>query len=240
MKEPKEKKTKEPKEKKVKESIEKKVKETKEKKIKVPKEKKAKKIKDRQKWTSKYFKKFSGRASDSYDEMLHLDYDRAIERAKQLSSIMESEFDSPIVITVPDAFDKNGRVTYRLDKKEDGTSSLLYDQALVTILFFGDDSLFYYQANIDHRNGHIAFDIAGEFNYFDVVHMETALKYDNADNPKYITLDLEVGLADGTIVPFHLRNHRIHDGYDLPTLLTASEQKVLDAIKRKVRESRML
>jgi len=142
------------------------------------------------------------------------------------------------LITVPDAFDKDGRVNYRLDTREDGTHTLLYDQALVTALFFGHDTLYYHQANIDHRDGHIGFDVSGEFSYFDVVHMETSLKYDNNDKPKYITLDIEIGLSDGNKVPFHLRNHRIHDDYNLDTLLTPTEQKVLHTLKQKVRESR--
>jgi hypothetical protein len=212
----------------------------KEKPVKVKKVDVAKENKKRQKFTSKYFKKFSGRSDLSYGDMLQADYKAAMKRAELLSSLKPGDYDSPIIITVPDAYNKGGKVTYRLDKKSDGSQTLLYDQALVTILFFGADSLFYYQANVDHRNGHIGYDVAGEFNYFDVVHMETSLKYDHPDRPKYITLDLEVGLSDGVIVPFHLRNHRIHDDYELPGLITENEQKVLDTIKEKVRNSRMV
>jgi len=215
-------------------------KEKKEKPVKVKKVDVAKENKKRQKFTSKYFKKFSGRSDLSYGDMLQVDYKAAMKRAELLSSLKPGDYDSPIIITVPDAYNKGGKVTYRLDKKSDGSQTLLYDQALVTILFFGADSLFYYQANVDHRNGHIGYDVAGEFNYFDVVHMETSLKYDHPDRPKYITLDLEVGLSDGVIVPFHLRNHRIHEDYELPGLITENEQKVLDTIKEKVRNSRMV
>ena len=208
--------------------------------VKVKKVDVAKENKQREKFTSKYFKTFSGRSDLSYADMLQADYKTAMKRAELLSSLKPGDYESPIIITVPDAYNKVGKVTYRLDKKEDGTQTLLYDQALVTILFFGADSLFYYQANIDHRNGHIGFDVAGEFNYFDVVHMETALKYDHPDRPKYITLDLEIGLSDGVIIPFHLRNHRMHENYQLPNVITESEQKVLDTIKEKVRNSRMV
>lgn len=204
------------------------------------KEKKEKKVKNRAKYTSKYFKKFSGRAHQSYDQMLKQDYDNIIKRALELSSISEIDYESYMMITVPDSFDQQSTVNYRLDKKEDGSYTLLYDQALVTVLFFGDDVLYYHQANVDHRNGHIAYDVSGEFNYFDVVHMETALKYDRPIRPKYLTLDLEVGLADGTVVPFHLRNHHMHEEYDLDGVLTKEEKKFLDTLKQKVRESRKL
>ena len=204
------------------------------------KEKKAKNVKNRAKYTSKYFKKFQGRSHGSYDEMIAKDYEKFIQRAHELSSISEQDYHKKIMITVPDAFEPNSKVNYRLDKRADGKYTLLYDQALVTVLFFGDDSLFYHQANIDHRNGHIAFDVSGEFNYFDVVHIETALKYDRPIRPKYVTLDVELGLSDGTIIPFHLRNHRMHEEYDFDGTLTKQEQVFLDTLKQKIRESRQV
>jgi hypothetical protein len=226
-----------PKKKKVKE---KKVKVQKEKKVKVPKKKKVKKLKNREKWTKKYFKKFSGRAEESFADLMKEDFKNAMKRAEILSSIQKTDYEKPVIITIPDAYNKGGKVVYRLDVKKDGSQTLVYDQSLITILFFGKDSLFYYQANIDHRNGHIGYDISGEFNYFDVTHIETQLKYDNPDKPKYLTLDLEVGLVDGTIKPFHLRNHRIHDCYELPDLVTETEYEILTLIKSRVRESRSL
>ncbi|MBU1141891.1 MAG: hypothetical protein KKG64_05135 [Firmicutes bacterium] len=242
MKEKKEKTQKLPKEKKVKENkidfddepVEK------GRKMKAPKVEKQKSPEKREKVTAKYFKKFSGRSLDTYDEMVQADYAKAIERAHQLSNIQKYDYSAPVLITVPDAFRHGDRVNYRLDQKSDGTYSLMYDQALVYVLFFGKTSLFYYQANVDHRNGHITADVAGEFHYSDVIHMETVLKYDNVDKPKYITLDLEIGLVDSIIIPFHLRNHRIHQAYHLPTLLTDKESQILGILKKKVRESRSL
>ncbi len=208
------------------------------KKSKVKKEKKKKKPKKREKLTAKYFKKVSGRSIEAFDDMVKADYAKITERARQLSSIAQDEYSEPVLITVPDAFYSGGKVKYRLDKNIDGTFKLMYDQALVYVLFFGKDSLYYYQSNINHLNGHIASDVAGEFQYSNVSHMETGLKYDHIDRPKYITLDLEIGLVDGTIVPFHLRNHRIHQDYQLPSLLTEKEQQILTILKKKVRESR--
>ncbi|AUD63124.1 hypothetical protein BK010_05810 [Tenericutes bacterium MO-XQ] len=201
---------------------------------------KSKQIKNRSKWTQKYFKKFSGREKDSFINFMQDDYNKAILRAERLSSINRNAYQKPIIITIPDAFGKHDTVHYRLDQKPDGTFTQIYDQALITMLFFGKETLFYYQANIDHRNGHVAYDISGEFNYFDVVHIETQIKYDNPDKPKYIMLDLEVGLSNGTKVQFHLRNHRIHDTYDLSEILTPTEQQILDMFKTKVRSEKSL
>ena len=209
----------------------------KEKKVKAPKEKKVKPV-SRSKVTAKFFKKFSGRSMDSYDQMVQADYDLAIERAHQLSSIGKYDYSAPVLITVPDSYGPTDKVSYRLSERSDGSYTMMYDQALIYVLFFGKDSLFYYRANVDHRYGKIGSDIAGEFKYKDVVHMETELKYDNVTHPKYLTLELEIGLADSTIVTFHLRNHRIHPDYELPTLLTEQESKILNILKSKVRESR--
>lgn len=202
--------------------------------------KKKKVVKNRAKYTSKYFKKFAGRSQATYEDMVNEDYKNVIKRALELSSLEENDYDSLMMLTVPDAFDHQSKVTYRLDKKEDDTQTLLYDQALVTCVFFGDETLYYYRANVDHRNGHIGHDISGEFSYFDVVHLETILKFDNINKPKYLTLDIEVSLSDGTMIPFHLRNHHLHEFYDMKEYLTPEEKEFLDQLKLKVRQSRNL
>jgi hypothetical protein len=199
-----------------------------------------KKQKIRPKWTKKYFTKFSGKEKGLFQKYVDQDYKNAISRAEKLSSIDNKAYGKPILIVIPDAFNKSSKVRYRLDKKPDGGVTQIYDQALLTALFFGENTLFYYQANIDHRSGHIAFDTAGEFNYFDVVHMETQLKYDNPEKPKYLALELEVGLSDGRMIPFHLRNHRLHDEYQLPDVLTKTEQQILDLFKKRVRQEKSM
>lgn len=202
--------------------------------------KKSKETKNRAHLMKKFFNKYTGKEKDSIEHLIQADYDQIIERAEQLSSIDKNDYPSnaPIMIKVPDSFTKKDRVSYRLVQKEDKSTVLLYDQALVTTLFFGETSLFYHQCNVDHRTGNIAFDIAGEFNYFDVVHMETALKFDHSENPKYLMLDLELTLIDGTLIPFHLRNHRLYDSYRLPSLLTDQEKMILEQFKHHIRGKR--
>ncbi|MFP4177504.1 MAG: hypothetical protein ACLFTZ_01940 [Acholeplasmataceae bacterium] len=202
--------------------------------------KKSKEMKNRAHAMKKFFKSYTGKEKSSIEHLIQADYDQIIERAEQLSSIDKSDYPSnaPIMIKVPDAFTKKDRVSYRLVHKEDKSTVLLYDQALVTTLFFGETSLFYHQCNVDHRSGSIAFDIAGEFNYNDVVHMETTLSLDQPENPKYLMLDLELSLIDGSVIPFHLRNHRLHESYELPSLLTDQEQMILDQFKHYIRGKR--
>jgi hypothetical protein len=204
----------------------------------IAEEKKKQKI--RPKWTKKYFTKYAGKEKGLFQKYVDQDYKKAISRAEKLSSIDSKAYGKPILIVIPDSFNKSSKVRYRLDKKPDGGVTQIYDQALLTALFFGENTLFYYQANIDHRNGRIAFDTAGEFNYFDVVHMETQLKYDNPEKPKYLALELEVGLSDGRMIPFHLRNHRLHNEYELPDMLTKTEQQILDLFKSRVRQEKSM
>lgn len=198
----------------------------------------AKRQKNRPKWTKKYFSKFSGKAKTGFYDFVQQDYKNAMLRAEKLSSINQELYGKPIIITIPDSFNNTSKVQSRLDNKPDGSITQVFDQSLITVLFFGESTLYYYQANIDHRNGVIAFDIAGEFNYFDVVHMETQIGYDHVDKPKYITLDFEVGLSDGRVIPFHLRNHRLHPDYKIPELLTKTEQQILDLFKNRVRQEK--
>ncbi|MCD4826298.1 MAG: hypothetical protein K8Q99_00795 [Acholeplasmataceae bacterium] len=199
-----------------------------------------KREKNRPKWTKKYFSKFSGKAKTGFYDFVQQDYKNAMLRAEKLSSINPKLYGKPVIITIPDSFNNTSKVQSRLDKKPDGTVTQVFDQSLITILFFGESTLYYYQANIDHRNGRIAFDIAGEFHYFDVVHLETQIGYDHVEKPKYITLDLEVGLSDGRLIPFHLRNHRLHADYKIPELLTKTEQQILELFKNRVRKEKSL
>lgn len=207
---------------------------------KAKKEKIPKKIKDRTVWFKKYFNKYAGKQDKAYTKFVEQDMKAAIMRAHKLSSIDAKAYKQPIIISIPDAFYNSSKVSFRLDRKADGTVTQIYDQALMTILFFGESTLYYYQANVDHRNGHIAFDTAGEFNLFDIVHLETQLKYDHPEKHKYIMLDLQVGLSDGRTIPFHLRNHRLHNEYSLPEILTDQEQQILDLFKSRVRKEKTL
>lgn len=202
--------------------------------------KKTKKLKNRVRSTKKYFRKFTGREKADFASFVNEDYKKAITRAESLLSIDKKAYAQPVLISTPNSFDNTSKVQYRLDKKEDGTFTQIYDQALVTIMFFGNEALFYYQANINHRTGQIGSDISGEFNYFDVVHVETRLRYDQPAKPKYLMLDLKVGLTDGRTIPIHLRNHRIYDGYGVPEVLTETEQKILDTLKTKIRKGKSL
>lgn len=204
------------------------------------KEIKPSKQRKRPKYSKKYFRKMIGKRKKAFYEFIQADYQMAIARGEQLSSLESKDYDQAIVLTVPEPFYPGSRVNYRLDRTDNNNYKQIHDQALVTILYFGEDHLHYYQSQIDHRTGHIANDVSGEVNYFDVVHIQTYLNYDHIEKPKHLILDLFLGLSDGTDVTFHLRNHQLFEGYELEGLLTPTEQSILDLIKLKVRQAKQI
>ncbi len=186
----------------------------------------------------KYFNKVSGSSVEDIHQAMNEDYKIAIQRAEQLSSIERSSYDQPYVVLVPHQLDKGRKVSYRLDLLPNGAQTLVYDQVLISVIIFGQDTFHYYQAHIDHITGEISEDLSGEFNYFDVVHLVTKKGLDQPEKPKYETLDLEIGLADGSVIPIHLRKFRLQSDYNPNVFISENELKIINLLKKKVRESR--
>lgn len=201
-----------------------------------------KSLKKREKYTKKYFKRFSGRAQTTFEDILKADYQNAVKRAEALLSVSKADYPNvaPFVITIPEGFHFSDKVKYRLDISADGTQTLLYDQSQVTTIFFGETTVFYHRSNINHKTGEIAYDVAGEFSYFDIVYVETAFKFDNEDRPKHLYLTLDLSLADGTQVNLKLRNERLEFASPSEELITEKEQFVLRTFKERIRKSKDL
>lgn len=192
----------------------------------------------RLKRVEQYFKKMSGGTAEDIHKLIHSDYERAIKRAEKMASIDRKSYDQPYVLLIPHQPEKGRKVSYRLDLLANGAQTLLYDQTLISVLFFGSDTFHYYQSHIDHQTGEISHDLAGEFGYFDVVHIVTRLGFDNPNKPKYETLDLEIGLSDGAVVPIHLRSYRLQSDFKPELFISDDEQKIIERLKKNVRESR--
>lgn len=193
---------------------------------------------NRFKRVEQYFKKVSGGTAEDIHKIIHEDYDRAIKRAELMASIDRKSYDQPYVLLIPHQLEKGRKVSYRLDLLANGAQTLLYDQTLISVIFFGHETFYYYQSHIDHQTGEISLDLSGEFGYFDVVHVVTRLGYDNPQKPKYETLDLEIGLSDGAVVPIHLRSYRLQSDFKPEIFISEDELKIIDRLKKKVRESR--
>ncbi len=195
-------------------------------------------VNNRFKRVEQYFKKVSGSTAEDIHKMMHEDYNRAIKRAELMASIDRKSYDQPYVLLIPFQKENGRKVSYRLDLLANGAQTLLFDQALISVLFFAENTFYYYQAHIDHQTGEISMDLSGEFDYFDVVHIVTRLGYDNPQKPKYETLDLEIGLSDGAVVPIHLRSYRLQSDYKPEIFISEDELKIINRLKKNVRESR--
>lgn len=196
-------------------------------------------FKNRVKFTNKFFGRLKGKAKGQIDVLIKKDYFDAEQRAKMLLGITEKDYHQQILITVPDSFTNKDDVKYHLEVTKDGPNKLYFDQAYVTILFYGTDALFIYQANIDHRSGYIGHDRAQEFKYEDVITVETVIKYDDDTHPKYSVLNAELTLSNNQKFLIHLRNQRLSDQSFEQSLLSDTERTVLQKLKDRIRASKV-
>lgn len=192
-------------------------------------------MKTRLKLFKKYFKKNVG--SVNQDVLTHIknDYEQAVTKAKAFLQIENETVGGPITISVPDAYFGNKKVNFKNVLFEDKTNQVIYDQSLLTAIFFGEQHLYYYQSNIDHRVGLIDYDVAGQIPYDKIVHIQQLLSYDNPNNPTLQQLDIELNLVDGSVIPLRLRNKFLKFEDDSKELvLTEKESALLKALKQAI------
>ncbi len=165
----------------------------------------------RAEWVNKYFKKQFGKANPMYMNLVQMDYQTVIERATKLIGIDSNLYEEYHQVIAPDSLDNSRSVRYRFDKTADNKNyTLYYDQVFMTVLFFGQENLFIYRANVDHLTGDVVMEKANEFSYFDIVSIETSRTHDRINNPKYLQLSLNLNLLDGEEFNLNLRNQRLY------------------------------
>ncbi len=196
--------------------------------------KQAKMYKSRANWVKKFFKKHQGKEEERMFQFIENDDALVLKRAYMMLDVTAEEIDKTFIIKMPDSFDKKRRVHYRLSIAKDGKKTLLYDQAYLNILCFGENSLYNYSANVDYTTGLIGLDGTHTFNYFDIVSIETKLTYDSVENPKYSQFYIVLHLSNGNNSTINLRNHRLNPTYQLPELLTAQEERIVKLLKEKI------
>lgn len=164
----------------------------------------------RSEWVNKYFKKQFGKANPMYMNLIQLDYQSVIERAKKLVGIDDQTYEEYHHVIAPDSLDNARKVRYRFDKNIEKNYTLYYDQVFMTVMFFGKDNLFIYRANIDHLTGAVVMERANEFSYYDIVSIETKRVTDKITNPKYLQIGVNLNLVDGEEFNLNLRNQRLY------------------------------
>ncbi len=163
----------------------------------------------RKTYVDNYFKGSKGANSDVYTKLLNLDRDKLLGRAQQLLGFENRITEKPFMILSPDSYDNVEKVKYKLEVIDDENHFLRFNQSYVTALFFSEESLYIYNANINHGTGQVKSDHAYEFAFKDISSLETILGQDNEKNPKYSTLDMVINLNNGHIHHINLRNQRI-------------------------------
>lgn len=191
---------------------------------------------NRPKWVKAFFKKNQGKSQNLMFEYMEKDHYRLLKRAHALLDITDKDYEKLFMIKMPDSFDNVHKVNYRLDINKEGKNTLLYDQAYINVLFFGEDTLYNYHANIDYNTGSIGFDGTTSFHYFDIVSIETKLAYDDPTNPKYSQFYIILNLSNNQQVTLNLRNHRLNASYQLPSLLTVQEERIIKLLREKMQK----
>lgn len=195
--------------------------------------------KKRVKLFKKYFKKRRGKANLDVHNLIESDYDHLLERTKKMLSLTEEDkLTGPIVIKLPSTFYEGEKMKFRLDKFEDGTQQMIYDQSLITTLLFGEKTLYYHQASIDHRTGYVGADVAGQVDYFDIVNLQVNFDIDQDASPNVSELFVVLGLSDASSLTMKLRHRFLVDGNFHEELLTEGEEKVIQTLRKIVNHSR--
>lgn len=196
-------------------------------------------MKQRIKWFNKYFRKSTGEVDPQFQVYRDEAHDIAMKRAFELLSVTEADVtkENPIFLLTPEQLDEKSKVKYKVVLLDDDNAELIYDQALITMLLFGEDSLFFYQANIDYRYGLITNDVVNEINYLDIMGVQTSFEYDDLQDPLFEIVDLDLFLYDGSMIPFNLR-FRLFNGVMEELVLSEKEKLVLQKFHGVVRNKK--
>lgn len=182
----------------------------------------------------KYFELRLGKVDETLEKVLKTDLELLRRRARDLGLVPEDATKNPVQLMIPDHF-LSEAIKYRLDEFKGG-SNLRYSQAAVTTLFYDDARLYYHQCNVDIMTGDFYEDVAGEFNFSDIVTVETFLSYGAEDDPNHVRLDVELQLTNGSELLLTLRRHPLTENYEKEPLLTEEETAFLKMLKAFVRK----
>lgn len=200
-----------------------------------------KKKKKRLKWFNKYFKKGTGKFDPQFQLYRDEAHKMVFKRAFELLSITEADVaeENAIVLMSPEQLDVNSKVRYKVALLDDDEAELIYDQSVLTVLMFGEESLFYYQASVDYRYGLITNDLVGELNYLDIMNIQTSFEYDDLHEPLFEMINVELWLYDGTTMPLTLR-FRLFNGVVEELILSEKEKLVLGKLHNIIRSKKRL
>ena len=136
----------------------------------------------------------------------------------------------PLELVCPEVYPGRKTICYRYFKKD---SKVYYSQVGYTWLFFGEKSLYYYHASVNHVYGFIGYEVSTEFDYKDIVTVQTSVKHYHGVERFMLTLTL----VNGESVNIALRT-RPNFFYGSTHSLSEKEASVLSTIRQVIRKSK--
>jgi hypothetical protein len=136
----------------------------------------------------------------------------------------------PIEVVCPEVYPRRKTIVYRYFKKD---SKVYYSQIGYSWLFFGEKSLYYYHSSVNHIYGYVGHEVSCEFDYKDIVSIQTRTSHEH-DVEKFV---LTISLVNGQELDIALRT-RPNRIYGSTHELSEKEAQVLSTIRNVIRNSK--
>ena len=136
----------------------------------------------------------------------------------------------PIEVVCPEVYPRRKTIVYRYFKKD---SKVYYSQIGYSWLFFGEKSLYYYHSSVNHIYGYVGHEVSCEFDYKDIVSIQTSTTHENDVE----ALVLSLSLVNGQTLDIALRT-RPNRIYGSTHELSEKEAQVLSTIRSVIRNSK--
>ena len=136
----------------------------------------------------------------------------------------------PIELIVPEEYPRINTIVYRFFPK---TGKLFYSQIKYSWILFGEKSMHYYHASVNHIHGYTGYEGSYEFDYKDIVSVKTLVTHENNVEKLILTLSL----VNGETLDITLRSV-VNKVYESTHKLSEKEALILSTIRKVIRGSK--
>jgi hypothetical protein len=136
----------------------------------------------------------------------------------------------PIELICPEEYPRINTIVYRYFPE---TSKLFYSQIRYSWLLFGEKSMYYYHASVNHIYGYTGYEGSYEFDYKDIVSIKTLVTHENHVEKFVLTLSLVNG--ETLEIPLRTAPNKV---YESTHKLSEKEAHILSTIRNVIRSSK--
>ena len=136
----------------------------------------------------------------------------------------------PIELVCPEEYPRINSIVYRYFNK---INKVYYSQVGYSWLLFGEKSMYYYHASVNHVYGYTGYEVSHEFDYKDIVSIKTAVSHEN--NVEKFVLSLSLSNGESLDIPLRTIPNKV---YESTHKLTDKEALVLSTIRQIIRSSK--